>query len=497
VLAVGGRLQICVALVSLLAVACEGDASTADTAPTSERDTPATVGATTTGAKAKATTGAETETDARTETDAGTETETETRCTPALKTSLARRSSWGPSAHVDVVDPDHNLDRFFAAWIDVVNGKRRKLRIAVFGDSNTQGDWAAAFLRKRLGAELGLGGHGIVGPGKPNPWYEHRAIRTRQGDGWTTYSVSPHSSRTRQPRGVAGMVGVGAVAGAWLEWRPARGIESPLPANERFSRAHIHYICAPGGGRFDVRVDRKRVRTIDTDCPEAAYRVADLRVPLARHRVRIFTTKPRVVVFGASFENDDPGVVIDGIGINSANYKWLLRADEHTFHAGLAARKYDLVILATGISMWAELDHYGLAAAFIGRFRHALGDDVSILVMPPGVWGNRKGERVWLRSHILRVVKEKREVAARNHTGFWNYFAAMGGKRALRRLMARKQIYRDLLHFPPITHAHMMHRLAAALDDAFAAYLDRNHIDCASADATAATANAEHGHHKQ
>lgn len=462
---------------SLLALACAGDTESSETADVSA-DPAAATGATPASASPETEphTAAETKPATRTAIDSGV-APTAPVCSARLKASLGRRTRWR-GRPIPVVDPVHNLDRFFAAWRAVVDGRKRKLRIAVFGDSNTQGDWAAAFLRKRLGAQLGLGGHGFVGAGKPNKWYEHRAIRTRQTDGWDTYSVSPHSSRTKAPRGVAGLVGIGRSPGAAVAWRPAHGIESPLPVNERFSRASIHYLCGPNGGRFGVAIDGHRVRTIDAQCAEKRYRVAEVRTDAGPHRLRLITEAAPVVVFGTAFENDEPGVVVDGFGINSGNYKWLLRSDEAMFHAGLKARGYDLVILATGISMWAELDHFGLAAALIGRFRKALGDDVSILVMPPGVWGERKSEQVRLRSHIPRVVKEKRQVAQKNRTAFWNYYAAMGGKRALKRLLRTKQIYRDLLHFPPITHARMMRKLAAALDDAFAAFLKRSGVDC-------------------
>ncbi len=400
-------------------------------------------------------------------------------CSDKLKASLAKGATWRKHQKpIPIIDPKRNLRRFFAAWLDVLAGKQRKLRIAVYGDSNTQGDWAAAFLRKLLGAQLGLGGHGFVGAGKPNKWYEHRAIRTLQTKGWRTHSVSPHSPKPKAPHGHAGMVGVGRHKDAALTWRPARGAESPVKRNELFSHVQLHYVCRPDGGAFHVAIDRKRAATVDTNCPTETFKTHDLRVDLGRHRVQLQTATPKVAVFGAAFENDDPGVVIDGIGINSGNYKWLLRADETMFDAGLKARQYDLVVLASGISMWSELDHFGLARTLIGRIRKALGNDVSILVLTPGLWGERKDDKAILRSHIKRVVKEKRQVAERNGAAFWDYYKAMGGERALPRMIAAKTIYRDLLHFPPITHLRMMRKLSAGLNDELRRHLEHEQLDC-------------------
>jgi len=403
-------------------------------------------------------------------------------CPAPLRKSLASRATWTKrDRRTPIVDGEHNLQRFFRAWTQLVikpDPGQNKLRVAIYGDSNTQGDWAASFLRKLLGKQIGIGGHGFVGLGKPNPWYEHRAIRTTPNKQWRTFSVSPHSGKTSAPLGHSGLVSVGKNPGASVAIRPAMGAESPVVDNERFSRMEVHYLCHPQGGSFRVTIDNKRVRDVDTKCATPKYSTVTLRTKLDRHRVKLVTQTSRVVVFGAVFENDEPGIVIDGIGINTGNYKWLLRADEAMFKAGLQSRKYDLVVLATGISMWSELDHFGLAQRLIGRIRSALGNDVSILVMPPGPWGDRKGDKAFLRSHILRVVKEKREVAARNRAAFWDYFAAIGGKRALSKLIENKQIYRDLLHFPPITHQRMMRRLSVALNVEYAHHLKRAGYDC-------------------
>lgn len=402
-------------------------------------------------------------------------------CTDQTRAHLLRALAL-PAAdpRVSIEDPRHNLQRFHRAWTELLArpGGKRKLRVAIYGDSNTQGDWAAAFLRKLLGAELGLGGHGFIGAGAPNKWYEHRAIRSKHSRWWRTFSVTSFGSDPKAPFGHAGFVSIGQTRGARVDLFPANGNESPVVDNERFSRVEIHYLCEPGGGSFDVVIDNEPRRSVDTNCAQSTYSIARLEVALAKHRVALVTRKPRVAVFGLVLENDAPGIVIDGLGINTGNYKWLLRADPTMFEAGLRARGYDLVVLATGTSMWAEMDHQGLAAQLIGRIRKALGTDVSILVMTPGVWGDRKHDKLIARDHIERVVKEKREVAQRHGCAFWNYHRAMGGDRALPHLVATNQIYRDLLHFPPITHLKMMRRLNAALHASLLDHFAATGIDC-------------------
>jgi len=401
------------------------------------------------------------------------------------------------TAAVKIVDAAHNLDSFFDALLTRLirrpgnplklspkaspkarpkaPHKASKVRVAFYGDSNATMDWAASYLRRYLGKRFGHGGHGFVTAGKAVPWYQHREIRTWSSRGWKAYCVTNPRHKKQPFYGHAGHISYGRRVGAFAEYASAK---SGYQANEVFSRVEIHYLCWPLGGSFEVLVDQKVVRQVQTRCAKRAAKTIALRVVPGRHKVRLKVKKTVVGVFGATFENDQPGVVVDGLGIGALNVKTMRNIKPKLFSAGLAARRYDLVILHTGTNMWGPGFHPGWARAVIDRIRAALGPRTSILVLSPPAFGKWKKGRIQGHKRMAACGREKRDIAAANKIAFWDYFRSMGGRTSVAKWRKSNHIHGDLVHFKPPFHELMMKRLGDALMAHFRAYLRRKGIRC-------------------
>jgi len=376
-----------------------------------------------------------------------------------------------------IVDATGNLDAFFEALLALLThqSNRRKVRVAFYGDSNATRDWAAGHLRRFLGKRFGHGGHGFITAGKSVPWYQHREIRTWSSRGWKAYCVT-HPRFPKQPYyGHAGHISYGRRMDAFAQFNSA---QSGSPADESFSTVEVHYLCWPLGGRFEVHVDKKVVRDVQTRCPKRTAKTVTVRVQPGRHEVRLKVKKTVVGVFGAAFENEKQGVVVDGLGVGALNVKTLQEIKSKLFIAGLAARRYDLVILHTGTNMWGPGFHPGWAREVIHRIRSALGPRASILVLSPPVFGKWKRGSIAGHPRMEACAREKRDIAAANKVAFWDYFRSMGGRESIVKWRHSGHIYGDLVHFKPPFHRIMMRRLGRALMTQFRVYLRRKGIGC-------------------
>lgn len=376
-----------------------------------------------------------------------------------------------------IVDAAQNLDAFFDALLALITRrpKRRKVRVAFYGDSNATMDWAASYMRRDLGKRFGHGGHGFVTAGKSVPWYQHREIRTWSSRSWKAYCVTNPRNHKRPFYGHAGHISYGRRMGAFAHYKSA---ESGSPADEVFSTVEVHYLCWPLGGRFEVLVDSKVVREVRTRCKKRTAKTVTVRVRSGRHEVRLKVKRTLVGIFGTVFENDQPGVVVDGLGVGALNVKTMRDIKSQLFTAGLSARRYDLVILHTGTNMWGPGFHPGWAREVIARLRSALGPHASILVLSPPAFGKWKRGRIQGHKRMAACAREKRDIAAANKIAFWDYFRSMGGRESIARWRRSDHLHGDLVHFKPPFHELMMKRLGRALMARFRAYLRRKGIRC-------------------
>ncbi len=378
---------------------------------------------------------------------------------------------------VKIADASRNLDRFFETLLELISRspKRTKVRIAFYGDSNATMDWAAAHLRRFLGKRFGHGGHGFVTAGRSVPWYQHREIRTWSSRGFKAYCITHPRSPKRPFYGHAGHISFGKRMGSFAHWNSA---ESGSPADEVFSTVQLHYLCWPQGGRFKVLVDKKPVREVQTRCAQRTAKHLNLRVNAGRHVVRLEVAKTIVGVFGAAFENDRRGVVVDGLGVGALNVKTMREIKFRLFAAGLRARRYDLVILHTGTNMWGPGFHPGWAKEVITRIRTTLGPNTSILVLSPPAFGKWIKGRIQGHKRMAACAREKRDISKANKVAFWDYFHSMGGRESVARWRKSDHIKGDLVHFKPSFHKLMMKRLGRALMAGFRAFLRRKKIRC-------------------
>jgi hypothetical protein len=175
-----------------------------------------------------------------------------------------------------------------------------------------------------------------------------------------------------------------------------------------------------------------------------------------------------VRLFGVALERNEPGIVVDSLGVGGANEVLLARMNPANVKAALRHRTHDLVIFLTGATEDDDDDHDRALAARIALMREAL-PNASLLVMSPPdfAYGGRRHPRASKR--MTRLGRRKLAIARESATAFWDFHAAMGGELSIARFADAGMAHSDLAHFNERGAAYMARRIVYALWKGFIA----------------------------
>ncbi len=237
-------------------------------------------------------------------------------------------------AHVDIVDDNDALTRFFERTALLLRGRATApVRIAVYGDSNGTMDYMTGEMRRLLQTAHGDAGHGFVALARPWPWYRHQYVVSDYNEkAWSAFTVTTHPTPAMDPWYGPGLIvaqSKQAGAATWVETAPegvgATGAGAPGAAaaiGTHASHFEVWYLLWPPGGAFDVKVDGEVRASVDTHAdgdPHFGFVAVD--VPDGPHKMVALTRTPRPVrLLGAVVERDAPGFQVDGLGVASQKF---------------------------------------------------------------------------------------------------------------------------------------------------------------------------------
>jgi lysophospholipase L1-like esterase len=357
------------------------------------------------------------------------------------------------------------LDRFFDGLSALKQAKRRRSRIAFWGDSHVAGEMLPGRLRARLQAIFGDGGPGFVLLGQPWPSYRHLAVKLGSNKRWRAERIWGRYSRRRpQPRDdLFGLAGIsvhaprGRTARAWVEPRGQRVL----------SGLDLYYLRQPGGGKLEVRANGRRVKVLLTIASRKEPAYARVKLPPRTRRVELITGRTgEVRLFGADLESGAPGLVLDTFGINGARAGTLLKWNERLMAHQLRQLAPDLLVLAYGSN---EVDSGNLTRSFgatfdavLTRMRKAAPQAACLVVGPPDQARFDKDLGWQIPGRLGWLVAEQRRLAKLRGCAFWDQRAAMGGARRISTWVRAD---------PPLArpdHVHLSVRGYRAISDALA-----------------------------
>jgi len=399
--------------------------------------------------------------------------------TPVAAASIAWPDGAKESAPVAIVDPGgHALEGFY----DRLGGLERAgatglVRISVWGDSNVASDLVTAWLRRKLQARFGDGGHGFVLPANSDEYYVHSDVERSASTGWRV-------SRIVGPLAADGRYGLGGASfrSRWttdftrVETRAGGGFGGKV------SRFAIDHLAHPDGPEVEVQVDGSSRQVIDTRAEVARTVVTEVKVADGPHTLVLRPRGPDFRLFGMWLEREGPGVVVDALGLAGAKVRYLGRIDPAHFQQQLQLREPHLWVFNYGVNAGQEglqfpMAEYERTMVEVVRAMQAALPEASCLIVSPNdlAWKTPQGD--YLSKQIMADLSAtQRAVAAATGCAFWDLYQAMGGSGSMGQWIERELARSDMLH-PTAAGAELLGRwLYLALMDGYARHRQRAEV---------------------
>lgn len=367
------------------------------------------------------------------------------------------------------------LDAFFASLLAVEKKRAGSIaRISYYGDSIVASDFGTATLRRRLQRRFGDAGHGFMLMANAWPGYFHNDVVRFAAPGWTV-------SRVVGPFARDGLYGLGGVS--FRAEGPGVFSRFSTTTSGAFGRAVsrfvVDYLEQPGGGTIEVKIDGQPRDKVETraDAPRTATRV--YAVPDGPHQLEVRAATANVRTFGVWMERDEPGVVLDALGIQGCRVRFLDQIDDAHWAEQLRARDPQLTVFQYGMNESEDGELFPLdqvestMKAVLVQVKRAL-PGASCLLVGPMDRAEKKGDGTFRsRPVIPKLAAIQRKVAGEVGCGYWDTLGAMGGFGAMGIWYQRGLGGADLAH-PSSAGAEVLGNwVYLALMDAYEAYKSR------------------------
>ncbi|HVU01783.1 MAG TPA: hypothetical protein VHE30_08525 [Polyangiaceae bacterium] len=329
---------------------------------------------------------------------------------------------------VAVVDESRSLARFYAALSRTEKREKGAIsRVVFFGDSVVASDFGTGTLRRLLQKRFGDAGHGFVLAASAWPQYFHNDVYRYADKGF-------RASRVVGPRASDGLYGLGGVSFVGAPGLRSRvGTSKSGSYGRRVSRFELAYVEEPGGGLLELLLDGAARPPIDTNGPEKRVAFAEIRTEDGEHELELKTARANVRLFGMVLERDEPGVVLDAIGLVGARLRTLDESDDDDFARALAWRKPNLVAYQFGANesgdgfAYPMPEYHRTMKELLQKVQRAVPDAACLVVGAMDRARKEDGHLVTLPI-IPILVEEQRRVAAEVGCAYYATYDAMGGR---------------------------------------------------------------------
>jgi lysophospholipase L1-like esterase len=348
---------------------------------------------------------------------------------------------------VAIEDPSGQALRAFFERLGQTEARRNGAitRILHFGDSIVASDLVSGTLRRRFQEQFGDAGHGFTLIANAWPAYFHEGVSRFATSGWQI-------SRVVGPLASDGWHGLGGVSFKAPPHLLARiGTAKKGELGRRVSRFEVAYVESPDGGQADVRIDGKPETPLDTRAATKRFRSVTYHAADGEHELEIQTTHGTSRFFGVVMEREQPGIVLDAVGILGARIRFLDKQDDAHFREQLVWRDPALVVYQFGANESADgyaysmTDYYETMKAVVVQQRQAL-PNTSCLILGAMDRAARKGDELRSLSIIPLLVEQQRRVAGDVGCAFFDIYRAMGGEGSMPKWFKRDLGQSDLTH---------------------------------------------------
>jgi lysophospholipase L1-like esterase len=313
---------------------------------------------------------------------------------------------------------DDGMQKFLVALQELKAGKRKKVRIAYFGDSMIEGDLITSDLRDSLQTFFGGDGVGFVPIASVVSSFRTTISHTFSKN-WKDYHYKNNppadillgiSGHTFLPDG-----------NSWIKYVPVR-----KPRLDRFDEVAVLY--GPSNGNASITIN-------DKPYPLTGGRPVNklaLQQDTSHKGVTIqYDGTAASPLYGVCFESQD-GVFVDNYSFRGISGVELSKLSGTLIQETQAEHPYDLVVLHYGANVLfrPELTDYSWYERPMKKVMDSLRNvlpGTSFLIIGTADKSYKKSDKYITAPGVTALLKVQHELAEEHGTAYWNLYAAMGG----------------------------------------------------------------------
>jgi lysophospholipase L1-like esterase len=356
-----------------------------------------------------------------------------------------------------------NLDYYYGQLtLSELGVKGAITRGSLWGDSVIGGDGLTQEIRQRLQRRFGDAGHGFHALGKYSRWYGHRGVRYQERRPWDTCLIIFKCEKDhRYGYGGVSSVSLGNSLSMWGTVSKELGSEGADELGRKLSRFELWYQKRPDGGGFEIRVDGKVARVVDTRAPQVSDGFETVQFPDGEHEIEVAALGKGVARgYGVVLERDTPGAVWDELALIGSFIQRLDYEDPEHIAGQVKHRDVDLLAFMFGGNDLSR-EHSDLKtttapyeaeyARVLRKFR-AGKPSASCLILAMTDHAHKVNDAIISRPAVARLVEAQRKVALSEGCAFFDTYKAMGGAGAVERGRKNK---------PPLSSPDLRHPTVA------------------------------------
>ncbi|PSL48811.1 lysophospholipase L1-like esterase [Chitinophaga niastensis] len=310
------------------------------------------------------------------------------------------------------------MKHFLAVLKELKEGKRRKVRIAYFGDSMIEGDLITGDLRDSLQSFFGGAGVGFVPVTSVVASFRTTITHTFSTD-WKDYHYknAPPASVTLGLSGHTFLPG----GNSWVKYSPVK-----KPRLDKFREVSVLY----GPATAETININDKAYTLSGSQPVNRL---DLEQDTAQPSLMLrYAGNTAMPFYGVCFESGN-GVYVDNYSFRGISGVELGHLSADMVRRMQQERPYDLVVMHYGANVLfrPELTDYSWYQRPMKKVMDSLRQDLpatSFLIIGTADKSYRKTDKYITAPGVGALLKVQHELAADHGTAYWNLFAAMGGE---------------------------------------------------------------------
>jgi hypothetical protein len=305
------------------------------------------------------------------------------------------------------------LQRFAEKLHDLKSGKKRKIRIAYFGDSMIEGDLISQTLRKELQGSFGGYGVGFVPINSPVAKFRISAYADCS-DTWEEENFREGRSNRLFLSGH-----LFHTSNGWVQVRDQSFINDTVLIEKSL-------LCGITSNPVTITANNKPF-TVRGD-------QLFNRIVLGKDRgrsVKLAVNNDRLPVYGITFESDS-GVFVDNFPFRGVSGIELAKFDSSFLCSIAASNAYDLVVLQYGVNLLfrpndTDFGWYGeIMTPVIRKIQHCFPNS-DLLIVSTADRAFRYDGEYKTAIGMDSLIRTQARVAYETGSGFYNQFASMGG----------------------------------------------------------------------